>query len=317
MKLLIIYLTILIHRIRLKMSYKVMVDNKEFIVSEYVLKFEKCVITNFIKYNSELIFDKDKDIFENFVLIIVNGSILTITEITNYMQKLYDNDFDSVINYINFDVIPLLTYFNIYKKTNLRNHVESLNNLDNYLCGIYQMRILLNTIKLDLSEFSSKDSKTNNKITTFIYHNLSLRENVLLDNFYSIVENIINESKSKCHIQLLQYTSNNVCHCQYKDDYSELYCNFYSELVNEIKKIDDEEDQNYLYKWIEGMSSDDYENYKAFEKESDLKHEIIVELIKKYNISNQYQLFGYPFIDPDVSGITYFRCIAIVLYSDN
>jgi hypothetical protein len=225
------------------------------------------------------------------------------------MKKLYGDDFDKIIDYINFDVIPILKYFCVYKRTNLKNHIFSLNSLDDYLSGIYKMRIFISHMKIDLNEFISNKNK---EISAFIYHSLALRENGLFDDAYEIIENILRESKIKYHIQCLNYYS-------YEDEcyFTNInnHCDFYYELVDEIcQKVADINDFDYLCKWISEMSSHDYEDYRDLEKESTLRHNVIVDIIKKYNIVNQYQLFGYPYIHPTFYGIKFFTCISIVVY---
>ena len=296
------------------MEYKVIIGDKEFIINSYVLKLKKCIITNMILNNNELKFDCDEKIFKVFIFPILNGLELEIKNITDYMNELYRENFNAIIDYINFDVVPLFKYFLIYNKSELKNHVKSLNNLDNYLCGIYQIRNMTATVKSDLNEVSSE-----NRVTSFIYSNLTLREYELFDHTYQIIKEIVCESKLKYSTQLINY----YCVLDHNSEYNNNYfsdendhSDFYSALVKEIESIDNKFDRKYLYKWICELIDNDYD-CNDVEENTDLKLDVIIELINKYSILNNYQLFSSPYFNDILDGLTYYRCITIVVYSDN
>lgn len=300
------------------MSYKVIVGDKEFEISDNILKFKKCVITNTIKYYIEskidpkdkLIFDRDSIIFENFVFPIIENKKIKFDYIYKFMNELYQDNFNSIIDYMN-DVIYELKYFMLYYDLVSKNHMKSINNINEFMSISYRMQYMINKIEFDLNIIEN-----NVKVETLCYYDIYLRDTGNFYRLHEIIKEKLKKYKYKNHIQFLEYV--------YLD---EMNNGFYNKLEIELEKIKNVNDFNYLTDWYSYIEEKDIDEIKKIidnneKNDKQFDFDKTFKLIEKYKIKNQFQLFSQSevynnailFDDLNNIGIPMCKCIGIVIY---
>lgn len=286
--------------------YKIKVKNKEFIINESVLTFKNSFIVNYIKYNKDLIlYDKDPSLFENFILPILNDILIETESIIKYMKDLYNYDYNCIMYYINYELIPELEYFTLINKINYeaKNHCESIKNIRKYISDVY---IILNKID-DITKNIKK--KFNDKVTAFIIHNEDIIKNTCVTkrDLTGIIMNVCSklgyDNFKINNFVISNYFYNNdnygydivnAIHHINNNDKIKLfvwyYLNYVRNVENGLKIIEKifiaEEYLNKMNVTFDyNMSVEDMESYSC------VKSEEIKELIDKYNLIDYY-FFG-------------------------
>ena len=105
--------------------------------------------------------------------------------IDKFMKNLYYDNFDNIIDYMNYYVINELKYFILYSDLIFENHMSAINNINEYMIKCYRMQYMINKIDYDLNNIKGY------KIKTLWYHNMILINlNMFYDSFEIIEKKI-------------------------------------------------------------------------------------------------------------------------------
>lgn len=262
------------------MTYEITIRDKKFKISDNILEYKKSTITNAIKYNDKLIFDRDPVIFENVISKLIKNDYISELDMNCFVEKICGNNFEKRICFMN-DIIDELKYFGLYFDFISVFHKNSIITVNNYISLCYQIQNNINDITYELDNFNFEEDDIGIK-TFYYYNNLSYDNKHMAKELFEIIKNKYDCYKYKINIEFLEF-----------DNYYKFY--FYERLEEEIKNIN-REDRDILtrfskYVYNEGFDPIDDTSIELYGDDI-INLAEIVDLIKKYNIKNQFALFN-------------------------
>lgn len=164
----------------MEVEVEVEVSLKKFKLNDNYLKFKNCLINKCLEYKGLLVFDGDAEIFELFILPILNGEILNIKTLESHLFEKFNFVIKDILSYINQCLLDELNYFNIYtlKLDNLdlnhNNNIIIISNLISHMHGIYS-----SLLQIELYISLQKDKK----IISVLINNIALKipDKIIMD----------------------------------------------------------------------------------------------------------------------------------------
>lgn len=274
------------------------VNKKIFKLNDYYKNLEDNLIYNCLKNNGELIFEnRDIDIFEYFILPLLNGELIDEKVCKKLLLQKFDYDIRSIINYVNQCLYDELNYFNLYilniHDDQYKNNIIKINNIIKTFLDMY-------TYMLQLEIYIK--SKKDNTIYQII-------NNKYFDIPFEVIEKI-GMSLGFKNIEIFTFETTEASSSAF-GAFNEYIFEHY--IYRHKQKLKDEniiickQDEKLLEKWVKSLDSEVSSNYfiekhscrikdnindfindiiREVEYDSGIKLEEILKLVNKYKMND-------------------------------